>query len=144
MVNSDTNHALWPLKIGPGHAMYGHEANVVTYSTDTVKWYKFTYIHNLQQIDLIRKQEKSNNDKRLRDAFSLMNDILTSKPSVDHKPSYKQANHDGTLYVPCMIFQCMYAYVGSTIYKRKLSKVRSHAHILYQYWQSKKTKVIAT
>ena len=46
---------------------------------------------------LVRKQEKSNNEKRLRDAFSLMNDILTSKPSLHHKPSYNTANHDGML-----------------------------------------------
>ena len=33
-----------------------------------------------------------------------MNDILTSKPSVDHKPSYKQANHDGTFVLTLYIF----------------------------------------
>ena len=49
-------------------------------------------------LDFNRKQEKSNNEKRLRDAFSLMNDILTAKPSaVHHKPSCKPGDSNGML-----------------------------------------------
>ena len=48
-----------------------------------------------------RRQEKSNNARRLQDAFSLMNDILTSKPSLHHKPSFKPTNRNGMFELAC-------------------------------------------